>query len=332
MIPEHQQVAVKRALLRTFNVETFDDIQQLTKGLSGALVFKITVQGNPYLLRVVTRTDAFGDPTFYYGCMEVAAEKEVAPRIHYLSIEDRISITDFIREKPFSIATAQTTLPHLLRNMHALPKFPFRLNYFETMERFLPQFAAANLLPIHETKALFEFYERIVSVYPRHDQENWVASHNDSKPDNIIFDGQRPWFVDWESAFLNDRYFDLAIVGNFVTTNEAEEISFLEAYFEKAINDYQYARFFLMQEVLHLYYFIFLMVFDQGEKPIEVSKIKQHDFRKFHNEMWNGEISLADTDAKREYALLHLEQFRVKAGSGRFEDALRVVSRRQKSS
>lgn len=327
MIPSDKRLAVKKALQTAFNVDGFEDIQQLTKGLSGALVFKITVHGNPYLLRVVTRTDDFGDPTFYYGCMQVAAENEVAPRIHYLSIEDRISITDFIIEQPFSISQAKEILPHLIRKLHALPKFPFRYNYFETMERFLSQFRTIDILPENEVKDLLAIYERIARVYPRNDAENWVSSHNDSKPENIIFDGQRPWFVDWESAFLNDRYLDLSIVANFVVMNEKDETVFLERYFEDAVDDYRRARFFLMQEIVHLYYFVFLMVFDQGAKTIIVSRIKTRGFRAFYNGMWNGEISLADTDAKREYALLHLEQFRIKAQTRRFEDSLRILGK-----
>lgn len=70
------------------------------------------------------------------------------------------------------------------------------------------------------------------------------------------------------------------------------------------------------------------MAFDNGENPIDlISKIKQLDFGAFHNDMWNGAISLADTEAKWEYALLHWEEFRVKAQTKRFEESLRVVSR-----
>jgi hypothetical protein len=83
MIPENKQPKVKKALQTAFGVAEFDDIEPLTKGLSSALIFKITVRRNPYLLRVVTRADDFGDPTFYHGCMKVAAENEFAPRIHY---------------------------------------------------------------------------------------------------------------------------------------------------------------------------------------------------------------------------------------------------------
>jgi hypothetical protein len=59
-----------------------------------------------------------------------------------------------------------------------------------------------------------------------------VSSHNDFfKPDNILFDGHRLWLVDWEAAFLNDRYADLAVVASLVVTNDAEERVYLQEYF-----------------------------------------------------------------------------------------------------
>ncbi len=326
MIPEHKLPAVRKALQVAFNTDSFEDIQQLTKGLSSALVFKIIVRRNPYLLRVVTHTDAFGDPTFYYGCMKTAAEHGVAPRILHMSIEDRVSITDFITEQLFSLAAAKESMPHLLRKLHTLPRFSFRNNYFESMEKFLPQFRSTNLLPDDEVNNLYKIYERIAKVYPRYDTENWVSSHNDSKPENIVFDGKRPWLVDWESAFLNDRYLDLAIVANFIVMNERDEHSYLEQYFEETVDEYKYARFFLMQQILHLYYFIFLMVFDKEEQPVDINKIQKWDFREFHNGLWNGAISLAYTNTKREYALLHWEQFVIKSQSTRFEETLRILS------
>src|SRR6185295_7580742 len=179
------------------------------------------------------------------------------------------------------IVAAKEMMPLLIRKLHSLPKFPFRSNYFDSMERLLPQFRAANVFPESEIKDLLEIYERLVSVYPRNDTENRVSSHNDTKPENIVFDGQRPWFVDWEAAFLNDRYLDLAIVANFVVMNEKDEGTYLETYFEETVDEYKHARFFLMQEILHFYYFLFLMVFDKGEKPIEISKINKCDFREF---------------------------------------------------
>ena len=121
MIPETKLNAVKHALQATFGVSESEDIRILTAGLISALVFRIVVQGNPYLLRIITRTDAMGDPTNQFANMKVAAEAGLAPRIWYMSIEDRISITDFVQARQFPVSEAKTKLPELLRRLHSLP-------------------------------------------------------------------------------------------------------------------------------------------------------------------------------------------------------------------
>jgi hypothetical protein len=70
MIPEAKRIAVARALREAFGVTEAEDIRMLTAGLSSALVFRIAVRGRPYLLRVITRTDAMNDPTRQFACMK----------------------------------------------------------------------------------------------------------------------------------------------------------------------------------------------------------------------------------------------------------------------
>jgi hypothetical protein len=82
MIPENKQLAVTKALQKVFNTDTFENIQQLTKGLSGALVFKITVHGTPYLLRIITRNETRDKPEYYFDCLQIAAKADLAPAIH----------------------------------------------------------------------------------------------------------------------------------------------------------------------------------------------------------------------------------------------------------
>jgi serine/threonine protein kinase len=104
------------------------------------------------------------------------------------------------------------------------------------VDGFVRKFQAAKILPESETEELFQGYARVASVYPRHDSD-MVSSHNDLKPENILFDGDRVWLVDWEAAFLNDRYHDLAVVANFVVTNDAEEEAYLRTYFGEAAGE-----------------------------------------------------------------------------------------------
>ena len=192
MIPENKRAPVEKALLSAFNVHEFDSIQQLTKGLSSALIFKITVENTPYLLRVITRTDVMADPAYYFDCMRSGAEAGLGPKVYYINAEDRISITGFIEGQPFAKNEAREKLPQLLRKLHDLPKFRFRINYFDAMEGFIKKFRAANIVEDRLTKDVFDLYENLISIYPRNDRETWVSCHNDLKPENILFDGHRP--------------------------------------------------------------------------------------------------------------------------------------------
>jgi thiamine kinase-like enzyme len=96
-----------------------------------------------------------------------------------------------------------------------------------------------------------------------------VSSHNDLKPENILFDGARVWLVDWEAAFLNDRYFDLVVVANFVVTDDAEEEAYLRRYFGEAAGEYRLARFYLMRQITHMSCAMVFLRLGSGGKAIE---------------------------------------------------------------
>ncbi len=327
MIPENKRIAVANALRAAFGTDGHDDIRELTRGLSTASVFRIVVRGTPYLLRVINRTDAIADPTHQFDCMRSAAEAGLAPGIRYLSVEDRISITDFVEERPFPIAEARTRLADTIRELHALPKFPFRVSYIDTANGFLRRFREAGVLPEHRTRDLFEGYARILEVYPANDRESWVSSHNDLKPDNIVFDGERPWLVDWESAFLNDRYLDLAVVANFVVKSDDDEVEFLDRYFGEAAGEARRAQFFLMRQILHMFYLTLFMPLGSGGKPVDLDAVESPEFDAYHDGLWSGRISMAGSEERIVYARVHMERLRENFRSPRFEDALRIVAR-----
>jgi len=333
MIPEAKKDGVTRALRETFGVGEWEDIRALTAGLSPALVFRIVVGGCPYLLRVVVSTAATagpgqGDQTRHFACMKAAAEAGLAPRVWYASEEERISITDFVRARPLSLAEALARMPVTLRALHALPPFPSlgSRSHLEVMDGFVRRFQAAGILSGNATEELVRGYSRAASVYPRN-AGDMVSSHNDLKPENILFDGDRVWLVDWEAAFRNDRYLDLAVVANFVVTNETEEEAYLRAYFGEAAGEYRHARLYLMRQILHAACAAIFLLIGSGGKPIEPDA-PAPDFRDFHDRIWAGEVSLATAEAKVQYARVHLDQALKEMQAARFQDALRMVAGR----
>ena len=194
-----------------------------------------------------------------------------------------------------------------------------------SLDSFIRRFQDAKILPESETAELFERYAAVTSVYPR--DSDMVSCHNDLKPENVLFDGDRVWLVDWEAAFLNDRYFDLAIVANFVVTNDTEEEAYLRTYFGEAAGEYRLARFYLMRQTMHMLGAIVFMLFGSGGKPID-PHAKALDFRDFHDGIWTGEISLASNEAKLQYARVHMNQALRNMRTARFQDALRIVADR----
>jgi thiamine kinase-like enzyme len=326
MIPEDKQIAVKNALQAAFGVSTYEDIRKLSTGLSNALVLRVVVQGKPFLLKIA-RTDFLSDPTlYYYTCMKSAAEAGIAPKVWYTSVEDGISITDFVELKPFPIAEAKNKLAKVLSTLHSLSPFSKTIHSLDTMNRFAQKFRETKILPEHMTEELLRSLERITYVYPR-SKEDLVPSHNDLKPENILYDGNKAWLSDWEAAFTNDRYSDLSIVANFIVTDEAGEEEFLAGYFGRDVTKYELARFYLMRQIMHMSYFtVFMLVVAATRKQIDINVIPKHEFRDFHSRMWAGEINLAFDERRLEYALVHLEQLRQNLRTKRFEESLRIVS------
>jgi hypothetical protein len=171
MIPEAKKDAVARALPEAFGVTEFEDIRMLTAGLSSAHVFRIIVRGYPYLLRVVMDTGIAtgpgrGDQTRHFANMKLAAEAGIAPRVWYMSTEDRVSITDFVDARPFPRAEALARLPHTLQRLHARTPFLKPVNTISP-DMFIRRFQDANILPESETEEFFERYAHVTGVYPR---------------------------------------------------------------------------------------------------------------------------------------------------------------------
>ena len=300
------------------------------------MVFRMVVRGSPFLLKISTRTN---DPARHYACMRAAADAGLSPRVWHTSIEHRISITDFVETEPLPVTEALLRMPAALRALHALPRFAgvphhinttcmFLIHEGPARDGFLQKFQAANILSESDSQELFARLAQLAAIYPHHDAD-MVSSHNDLfKPDNILFDGHRLWLVDWEAAFLNDRYADLAVVANLVAASEAEEKVFLQEYFGEVPDEYRLARFFLMQQVAHMFYAMAFLFMGSAGKPMDWSQ-SVPGFRDFHRRMWAGQVDLADQDVKIVYGRIHWERLLQNVRQERYKEALRIVSARQ---
>jgi hypothetical protein len=133
--------------------------------------------------------------------------------------------------------------------------------------------------------------------------------------------------VNWNIAFVNDRYFDLAVAANFLVANDADELTYLERYFGQRPDEYQRARFFLMRQVLHILSATVFLLLGSAGKPIDLSD-KRPSFRDFQLRIWTGEVNLADNGPKIAYGMAHWGELLQNVRQTRFEEAVRIVSDR----
>jgi hypothetical protein len=329
MIPQEKSAAVFRGLHQAFGTTAIEDIGEVADGLSSDLVFRIVVEGSPYLLRIMTQINEMIDPGRIFACMRAAAEAGLAPRVRYSNPEDGISITDLVDAVPFPAALALVQLPAMLGRLHALAPFPKAFNYVTAHNGFIWRLRKADLLAKREIEEVFTNYERVCAAYPRLDSD-MVSCHSDLKPENILFDGHRVWLAGWQAAFVNDRYFDLAVAANFLVTSDEEELSYLEQYFGARPDEYQRARFFLMRQVVHMLAAAVYLLLGSAGKPIRLSE-NLPSFEDFHRRIWAGEVDLADNDLKILYGMVHWQQLLQNARQPRFAEALGIVSERNRS-
>lgn len=333
MIPPEKSEAVTRGLKETFGLSEFEDIRDLTERPGSNRAFRIIVRGSAYLLRINTRP---GDMTRHFTCMQAAADAGLAPRVRYANAADRISITDFVEAVPLPAADALVRVPAALRTLHALPPFPkapfnttctFLLNKGPALDGFLQNFRTSSILAESETEELLACYEKVAAVYSRLDPD-LAPGHNDLfKPDNMLFDGNHLWLVDWEAAFQNDRYADLAVVANMLVTTESEESIYLQEYFGKPPDEYQRARLSVMRQLAHMFYAMAFLTLGSSGKPIDRSE-PVSEYSDFQRRFWAREVGLADSHAKTVYGRVHWEQLSQNMRQARFEEALKIVSDR----
>jgi thiamine kinase-like enzyme len=329
LIPESKVEAVEKALQQAFKTKTVESIVPLAGGLSSALVYKIVVHDKPYVLRLIMEINPLSEPVRQYTCMKLAADAGVAPHVYYASTEDALSITEFIQTVPFAgnISSRDALLIELaktIKRIHSTPLFPKLVNYLDGIDGFIQDFKASRILPESATAELFSLYSHIQQAYPRYDTDV-VSSHNDLNGNNILFDGQRIWIIDWEAAFENDRYVDLANVGNFYVSDQAQEEIFLKACFGDSLDEYKRARFFLMQQVCHMFYAMIMLKFAAALKPADWAHDENMDVPRlidFRTQLGEGKVSLASHEGQLLFGKVLLNEMLHNMKTPRFAEAI----------
>lgn len=312
LVPEHRQSAVARAMQAAFDRPAPDQIEPLTGGLSGARVFRITVDGIDGVLRLDGPRDNMVPAEVWYQTTQTAAAAGLAPGVRYADASDRIMILDFI--PPRSLATefsgSRTELMGMfgtrLNQLHQTPGFPVLVDYLDGVQSLLDGLVATGLFETSVLNPVLDLYGDLVPAY-RQDAPPPVASHNDLNPRNILFDGDQIWFVDWEAAFMADPYVDLASVANVFAHSAEDRASLLQAYFGRPATGAETARLTLMQLINHLFYGAVMAAgVAGGHSGPRLRSLSEMSLAAIHQGMGDGRFDLDAPGGQLTYARARL--------------------------
>jgi Ser/Thr protein kinase RdoA (MazF antagonist) len=182
-------------------------------------------------------------------------------------------------------------------------------------------FAAGVLQP--HAQAL----EWISAVYPW-DADERVASHNDPNPRNILFDGERLWLVDWETAYRNDPMTDLAILAeNFAPTDELKD-TLLASWCGRAPDEQLRARLHVMRVLTRLYYAgLVLTPFALNPPAAADSDLTHPTPQQLTTAVAKGELTVGTPDFMYLFGKMLLGGFLAETREPRFEAALHALAR-----
>lgn len=308
VIPFAKREAVLHATSTAFGSAEIKSAERITKGASGAGIFKMTVDRVEYLLRIEGPPDGLRDPARQYTCMRIAAEAGVAPRVIYANAGQGVAIIAYIQSKPAQPKRARKeslrAVVTLVKRLHAAPLFPPLVEYLEGVGMLIRRCQATPILPDKILAKYLKIYEELAAVYPRRD-EDLVSSHNDLNPGNVLFGSEQAWLVDWEAAFAADQYVDLAALANFFAETESDKEVILQSYFGAATGDVHRARLFLMQQVNRIFYAMVILNFVAAARPetkLTARGIKKAKFSEVRGEL--DQVSTLETKIRLASALL----------------------------
>ena len=232
-------------------------VKALSGGASPASLFRVDVGARRYLLRIEGPHSPLRVPT-QYEAMRMAAEAGLAPKLHLVDANAGVVVMDFVEHRalgtyPGGVRALTEAMGAMIARLQASPAIPAFVDYPDMVSRLFAHVRRTGLFADGVLDPHWERLQRIRESWNR-DPARLVSSHNDCHPGNFLFDGERLWLVDWESAYHNDRFVDIAILlDNVAATPELEEVA-LRASLGRILDPDEQAQLDISRALTRLYF------------------------------------------------------------------------------
>lgn len=311
--PEPHRDAVRAVLAEVCGTAPIENVVSISGGASGAFPYRVDAGGRRYLVRLEGIPSPLRNPQQYVS-LRMAAEAGVAPRVYCVDEAARIAVTDFVAEQPLQrypggeVALGQA-LGEMLLRLHNSPAFPAFVNYPYIVARL---FAHVRRTGLFESGLLDAHVERLAMLTEAYAEgaAALVASHNDLTPSNVLFDGERLWLVDWESAYRNDPLVDIAIgLDSFEFSPRAATV-FVRAAIGTSAGKEIDARLSIVRALTRLYYAgVFLSASAAAGRAAADGDLSVPTVAEFEQSLREGALKPGSPAAKHALGKMYLASF-----------------------
>jgi aminoglycoside phosphotransferase (APT) family kinase protein len=287
---------------------------RVSGGASGATLLRVDAGELHLLVRLEGRPSPFLQRSPHrFAAMTIAAEVGVAPRVHYIDEDVGLTITDFIVHKSLaefpggSISLAQK-LGELLRRLQSHAQFPLLLDFRDLLRGTVGQLANAGICTVGLLDPYAAALERHIDRLDW-DRDGAVASHNDPHPNNILFDGERLWLIDWEAAYGNHPMVDVAIVSEAFASERVHEEALLTAWLGEPPTRQLHERFQAVRRLARLYYGCFLLQAGSEGEAEPVNDLGPLTPTELRAQLMDGRLQRGSRRTALEFGKIYLDSF-----------------------
>ncbi|MBX9977935.1 MAG: phosphotransferase [Alphaproteobacteria bacterium] len=189
----------------------------IMEGGSDSKLYAFDTEGKVYIARVFSKDRDKIDKEREVFFLKMASDNDITPPLFYASAENNLVIQQRIHKKnhDFSEKSRVRNLFHCIKQLHSLSvpqNVPSHDNHYAMWA-----FDASKNMHNKKYEGFLNTvcYQRVLAALKKH--ETTAVTHNDLNPRNILWDGERLFFIDFENASIGDPYFDLAALMLFYT-------------------------------------------------------------------------------------------------------------------
>lgn len=254
MIYKKTKEQILSAISKIANIDThliqFKELGGLTN-----TNYRVQIQDASYFVRIGTEyPEVFGTSTENdWHCTSLAAALTLSPKSLVHIPDERVIISEFIETQGPKTCLQNDPLTsyrvlQLLRKLHLSDiRFPNTFCPYKTIYRYASLASRENIpLPATFYQSIFPALQRLEKEYHTKSAKQ-VPCHLDLHRENVLYDGQRLWLIDWEYAAMADPVFDLACIASTDTFTDNQMDQFLHTYLERQPSADERMHFYFMR-------------------------------------------------------------------------------------